>query len=56
MSVYIYEPPLGVSDQIVVLVEAAGQLAQTFLQFLRLAVWNVLKSGLQSSDLGIDCL
>ena len=56
MPVNIYDPPLRVSDEIMVLVQTTGQLAQTFLQLVRPAVWDVLKSGHQSSDLGGDCL
>ena len=52
MSVYIYDPPLGVCDQVMVLVQTTGQLTQTFLQLVWPAVGNIVKSGLEGSDLG----
>ena len=52
MAVYINDPSLGVCDQVMVLVETAGQLSQTCLELVRPAVGNIVKPGLQSSDLG----
>ena len=56
MSVYIYDPPLRVRHQVMVLVQRPAHLRQNLLQLVRTAVRNILQSGLQSSDLGIDCL
>ena len=55
VSVYIYDPPLRVRHQVMVLVQRPAHLRQNLLQLVRTAVRNILQSGLQSSDLASHC-